>query len=401
MSTPQIEIREEAYETFIAEARAVADYAFGASPVERDVAKALSNAHYYADSRAFVAYDGDTPQATVVVHAMTQNVRGVVVPMGGVAAVASMPAARRRGWVRQLMAEAFRQQREAGQAVSTLYPFRESFYQRMGYAGFHQPRYLKVKPDALAPITRLALPGSWEQVTMRDGYDTWRAWLETYQRGSHGFSLRAPSSHVRWRDDNDRWVAFARHDGEIVGVMTFRITGYTERLEATHFLTTSPVGVFQLLDLIARHTDQVAEVSIALPADAHPETWLPDLNASVSSDNAGAPFTWPTPMGRVIDVAGLAGIGAGDGTVTLEISDDACPWNTGTFTLIGDGGTLRVTPGGEPSGGITIQGLSALVFTGIDPAMLLFRGWGEVDAEAHATVRSLFPAAVPTLHEQF
>ena len=396
--SPSIDIREVSHNEFATTGRAVADYAFGKSPQERNVEEFQNNAKYYAEARSLVAFVDGVPQATISNHAMTQNVRGKIVPMGGVAAVASMPAARRRGIVRQTFEETFRMQRDMQMPVSALYPFRDSFYERMGYAGFPKPRYLTIKPETLAPLVRLGKPGTCEQMEMKDGFDEWRAFLEQFQETTHGFALKHLSNAMRWKDTNEWWVAFARHEGEIVGAMTFQITGYTEKLIAGTFYTTNSIGRYQLLDWIGRHTDQVREAIIELRPDDYPEIWYRDLEASVT---CGIEHSWPAPMARVVEASLLDGIGAGEGEISLEITDEQCPWNNGTFTFTGANGTLTVTPGDAPAATITIQGLSALVFSGHDPADFPFRGWGQPDFAAQETLRALFPPVYPDMHETF
>lgn len=396
--TGTLEIREVSGEEFLLTGRMVADYAFGASPRPRDLEEWRRRLPYLEQARNLVAFVDGQPQATLTSHPMTQNVRGTVVPMGGVGAVASMPSGRRRGIVRQLFERIFAQQRELGMAVSTLYPFRDSFYERMGYAGFPKPRFLTLKPETLAPLVRHEKPGACEQLELKEGFEAWRGFLERYQGQAHGFALKHLSNAVAERDANEEWVALARHDGEIVGAMTFKITGYTERLMASTFYALNSVGRYQLLDWVGRHTDQVKEAVIELRPDDYPETWFRDLEASVT---CGIDHAWPAPMGRVVDVEALAGIGAGEGEIALEIHDALCPWNDGVFTLRSDDGTLAVTPGGTPAARITIQGLSALVFTGHDPADFPFRGWGEPDATTQDALRRLFPTAIPDLHEAF
>ena len=94
--------------------------------------------------------------------------------------------------------------------------------------------------------------------------------------------------------------------------------------------------------------------------------------------------------------------GAGaEAEVSFTLVDDQCPWNAGVWTLSGEDGVLRVTPGGDPACHLTVQGLSALVWYGEDPATFRFRHWGDPDAETCAALRSLFPAALPELNEKF
>lgn len=397
--TGTIEIREVHGEERIATGFAVADYAFGASPSTPNLDEARKGEPYREKARSLVAFVDGQPQATLTSHEMTQNVRGAVLPMGGIAGVASMPSGRRRGVVRQMFERVFALYREMALPISALYPFRDSFYERLGYAPFPMPRFLTVNPEALAPLVRLDKPGRCEQVAMKDGFDTWRAFLERYQRQTHGFALKHISNARRWRDANEWWVAFARDAaGEIAGAMTYRITGYSGKLIAGTFYPSNALGRYQLLDWIGRHADQVQQAVIEVRPDDVPETWFRDLHATVRTD---AEEAWPGPMARVVDVAGLTGIGAGGGEVALEIHDALCPWNEGVFTFRGEGGRLVVTPGGEPAARVTIQGLSALVFCGTDPASFPFRGWGDPDPATADALRALFPPAVPDIHEMF
>ncbi len=222
-TTSNIEIRVVPHDEFVT--FDVGHYAFGATPAVRDIEESRKRLPYMADATMIAAFEGVKPQATATVHSMTQQVRGIVLPMGGIGGVASLPAGRRRGTVRKLLATSFEIMRDRGEHVSTLYPFRDSFYERLGYAGFPRPRYVKFKPEALGSLVRMPKPGEVEQLPMSEGFDAWRAFLEAYQRDHHGFSLKALSNAIRNRDENVAWIAFVREHGEITGAMTFRITG--------------------------------------------------------------------------------------------------------------------------------------------------------------------------------
>lgn len=373
-------------------------YAFGATPSARNLEDARKRIPYLANATAIAAFEGGKPQATAVVHSMTQHVRGVILAMGGVGGVASLPAGRRKGTVRKLMASSFEIMRDRGEYVSALYPFRDSFYERLGYAGFPKPRYVKFAPEALGPLVRMPKPGEVEQVSMADGFDAWRGFLEAYQRDHHGMSLKHRSNAVSDRDQNVAWIAFVREHGEVTGAMTFRITGYTESLHAETFYYRTSTARYQLLDWIGRHVDQVKVAWVKLVPQEFPELWYGDMNAEISTTFEHA---WPAPMARIISVAELGGLEAGDGQIAVDLVDELCPWNTATWTLTGSGGSLAVEPGGTPECRIMIQGLSALVYSGHDPADFVYRGWGNPNAGAQAMLRSLFPPAFPVLHEQF
>jgi hypothetical protein len=99
---------------------------------------------------------------------------------------------------------------------------------------------------------------------------------------------------------------------------------------------------------------------------------------------------------------GLAGIGCGTGEVTLRLRDPFCPWNDGVFTLAEEGGRLEVSPGGVPELTLTVQGLTALVYGGYDPAEFAVRGWGEVAPADQMRLQALFPPpGLPYVYEEF
>lgn len=395
MSAP--EIREIPPDEFIT--HEVNHYAFGATPSARNLDEARDRLKYMTESAPFGVFVDGQPQATMVLGSFTQNVRGAVLPMRGVGGVASLPAGRRKGYVRALMAHGFEWMHEREVPITSLYPFRESFYERLGYAAFPTPRYTSFAPSDLAPLLRLPMAASVEQMDMKDGFEVWRAFLEQYQAGQHGFALAALSRALGNRDHNTSWTAFAREGDEITGAMTFRITGYTEDLIVPTFYTQTVAARYALLEWLARHVDQVKRVRMHIAPDDYPELWLRDLAPETSTKDDEL---WPSPMGRVLSIAGLRGIPAGEGTITVQLIDDHGPWNTGTWTLSGEGGVLDVTVStAAPDCTLTIQGLSALVFSVQDPLVFTLRGWGDVDADAARTLRSIFPTWVPMLHEQF
>lgn len=393
----QVDIRIVEPEEYIT--LGVNHYAFGKTPSKLDLEKARERLKYFGNTIGLGVFDGGKVQATCSVHVMTENVRGTILPMGGIGGVASLPAGRRQGHVRNMMVRAFDLMHEMNQPIATLYPFRDSFYERLGYAELAKNRFTTIKPEHLASLLRTPLPGTVEQLGSEACFDEWWAFAERLQTMTHGFALVEREKATEWRDNNESWVALVREDGQLTGAMTFTITGYTETLLADTFYATTAAARYQLLAWIGRHVDQVSEAVIELGPAEYPELWYRDLVAQSSTVHKEA---WPAPMGRVIAVAGLDGIAAGaDAEIAFRLVDDHCPWNNGIWTLTGENGVLSVREGGDPACHLTIQGLSALVWSGIDPATYPFRGWGDPDPAAQTTLQSLFPTAFPVLNEKF
>jgi predicted acetyltransferase len=397
-----VEIRPVEGEELLGTAFALRAYAFEPSPrppgqQEAEEDRRRRAVRYLAGSRVLVGFDGGEPMATGTALPMTQTVRGAVRPMSAIAAVASHPAARRRGAAREVVGRLLAEGAQAGQVVSCLYPFRESFYGRLGYVGLPQLRIASLDPRVLEPLLAADLGGSVQLLPILDGYQPYRDLLAAIQPTVHGMALRGEPAAGRMREQ-DVWVALARDPaGAVLAGMTYRIEAWRGELRADGVFALTVPGRYLLLQWLARHVDQVRTATLSLPPGTLVENWLYDLEATVASRT-----DFVTPMARVLSVPGLAGIGCGTGQVAVRVADPTCPWNEGVFTLAGDDGALAVSPGGTADTTLTVQGLTALVYGGYDPAELAIRGWGDPAPAVGQRLRALFPPpALPYLYEEF
>jgi predicted acetyltransferase len=81
----------------------------------------------------FIGCDSLGIAAACQIHPLRQWVAGEPMPMTGVGTVAISPVRRKQGRAAELVTAALRAGRERGDIVSALFPFRVSFYQRLGY----------------------------------------------------------------------------------------------------------------------------------------------------------------------------------------------------------------------------------------------------------------------------
>ncbi len=367
-------------------------YAFRPSPPAEFPEDTDDLLKYFEKTTILGVFEDDKLAAGVASAPYTQNVRGKILPMGGVWGVAAAPWARRKGYTRRALTELFARMREDA-PVSMLYPFRESFYQRLGYVTFLFPKNANFSPNACVPLLRRDLGGEVEICEIKDGSDAYYAYLAARQKHIHGMAVEQGLSELTMR--NKVWLAVARVDDETAGMMLYRIKRDDGRvMSVTRFFYDDVRGRYLLLEWFARHADQVDRVEVELMPTERPETWLEDLKVTFKN-------TWSPPMARILDVGALSGIGAGDGTFCATIADDYCPWNDGIFTFTGKGSALTVTTGGEPDCELTIQALTALVYGTHDPVDFAIRGWGAPSEEVQAVMRSLFPPALPYLQESF
>jgi predicted acetyltransferase len=375
-------------------------YAFQPSPATPEVEQRLKGAQqYYQENVTLVAEDDGVSVAEVSAIPMDQNVRGGIYRMAGVAGVATLPLARRRGYASALMWELLGRMRDMGYAVSALYPFHPSFYQRFGYVGLPKVRTVTFSPNDLADLVHTELPGkvTWER--SGEGYGRYREFTSRLLAECHGFALLPEYRAVELRDSDDRWLAAAStDDDEMLASVTYRISRHGGDLLADDLLTRSPLGRALLLQVFASHANQVNRVVVTVPPWEFPELWKTDL-ATVTQAAISFPVA-PAPMARVLSLDRLAGMPAGPGQVTVEVVGDR--FISGRYSLDGTSGVLDVTSGAQGSEAtLTAAGMSGLIYGVLDPDDVVVRGFGEVPAEVASRLRVLFPRQVPYLFASF
>jgi len=384
---------DEVHEVFFA----LTSYAFHPSPPFRDkedweaIIRQRKNAVYFG------GFEGDQGVAAAVNSPMTQHVRGALLGAGAVWGVTTAPEARRKGYCRRLMAEILARDREEGRPLSCLYPFRASFYERLGYVRFPLAYNAVFKPGPLMGLLKQDLGGTLERMLVGEGYDAYRDYTKRMQTRTHGMAVFLAGEKEQVQKDNRSWLVLAKVDGEVVGVMLYALEGdeiANFTLRGFRFYYRTSQGRYLLLQWIARHVDQASKVKLWLPPFERPATWMADLQISLEAPARGA-------MGRVADVSGVEGMESGPGAFAARITDPLCPWNEGLWQFETTDGRLRISPAERAECHLTINAVSALIYGTNDPADFGVRGWGDPTPQLQAMMRTMFPPRLPYLHEAF
>ncbi len=344
----------------------------------------------------YALFENGEGVAIIACSSLTQNLRGKIFKMGGFFDVSTHPKARRKGYVRDLMRYAYQQLKDDGHVLSALYPFRESFYERLGYVSFPQSRKAIFNAADLHPLLNVRIEGEVELSLIGEAYDSYHDYVLKMQPLVHGMGV-FEDPQKESAQENRSWLLQARVDGEVVGILGYSIKGeemmnYT--LQAPRFYYRNALGKYLLLEWIARHVDQAGKAEIWLPAYEQPNTWLADINPKLEP-------VFVAPMGRVLNVPEIGGMETGTGSFRAKISDPDCPWNNGTWKFDGSAGQLMISPAQTADCHLTIQGLSALVYGVNDPDDFAFRGWGNPSPEMITIMRAMFPPKLPYLHEYY
>lgn len=394
---PDVTIERVEGEEIVRYAGPLERYAFYATPPANNEERLRARIPYFETSHVYVLFEGDEAMASVTGVPMLQNVRGNIYKMAGISAVATHPLGRRKGYARQTLLHVLSHMRGLGYGLTTLYPFRESFYERLGYAIFPQITDVLLDPAALYPLLKLELGGKLEFSHIRDGYDGYRQYMLERQQHMHGMALFEQPRDKWQRDLNDDWLVLARDDDDqIIGSMIYTIKGYRDRMLAHSFYYSNSQGKYLLLSWLGRHIDQVKRVDLLAHGQERPATWFADLGVTPKYEN------WLTPMGRVLDVDKLNGLNVNPGEFTARIQDEQFAWNNGTFTFSESDGHLQVTPSdATPDCDLTMQGLSALIYGTHPLDDYKIRGWGTLTPDLASRMQRMFPMLHPHLHEQF
>ncbi len=374
----------------------LSQYAFHPSPPFQDKEEWLSFVRGRKGVTCHAIFEDEKPVSIAASTAMTQNMRGNLYPASGVWGVSTFPTARRNGYCRQTMASLLQAERESGKIFSNLYPFRESFYERLGYVSFPLTKIAHCAPASLAPLLKMDLENRIELKLISEGFDAYRAYLVQMRQSRHGmtfFDAADPNAINR----NRVWIALTTFDGQIEGVMLYRLQGEEAlrfTFSATRFYYHTSRARYLMLNWIARHIDQAEKVELWLPPDEYPETWLADIQVKV--DTAQRPG-----MSRVLDVEKIGGMQVGEGGFSARVIDPLCPWNEGAWHFEEQAGSLTVSQTHHSDCELTIQGLSALISGTHNPQDFPLRGWGNPSPELQAIQQKMFPRLSPFMHEMF
>jgi predicted acetyltransferase len=346
--------------------------------------------------KCFATFENEKPVSVAVSTAMTQNIRGKLFPASGVWGVSTDPAGRRKGYCRKTIASLLEVDRKAGNVFSNLYPFRESFYERMGYVAFPLTKIAKFSPASISPTLKLELDGEIELKLIGEAYETYREYLANMRESQHGMAIfdvgvLSPTNR------NRLWIALARFNGKVEGLMLYKLVGEEVtkyNFQAIRFYYQTSQARYLLLNWIARHVDQANRVELWLAEDEYPELWISDIDIKVESAVRPA-------MNRVLDVEKIGGMSVGKGTFSAKIIDPLCPWNEGVWEFESIDGCLQVMKATKSDCELTIQALTALIAGTRNPQDFPILGWGNPNHELQTVLRNLFPAVRPYLHENF
>ena len=354
---------------------------------------------YYVESSrvdldlVYVLEEEGEVRASATVLPLEVFVDGEAAQMGGVAAVATHPAYRRRGYAGELMRACLRGMDELGISLSMLNPFAHAFYRAYGWELAGEAVAYTLKPTDL--------PTSSEQRRVRayQEEDLPRV-MALLEGAASGYSCCVRRDEGRWREvlaRQDWGAAVYEREGRLEGYILYRMSEWREDREphrtlAVQELVWGTTGAREaLISFLAAQDPLVFEIKHSTPRG---EPLHPYLRSSYVKAEIEPEF-----MLRLVDVEGalkLLDRTIGEPLV-LEVSDDVIQGNAGEYTV----GKDEVVRGAEAERRVSIDVRQlAQLYAGYLPAGQLARhGLIEPSSpEALEMVGALFPAGEPWVY---
>lgn len=305
------------------------------------------------------------------------------VPMAAIASVGVAPEARGRGIAGAILGHLHGEALARGDAISLLYPFRQGFYARHGYAAVSATRRLGVSPPSIPRAWRILPEGM--QLRAATGADR-AAITQTYLRAAArttGWITRpATLWDARFLDERRQWIVVER-GGTLVGYTSFSLSQ-----EEAHAKTTLDVHEIVADDESARRAlfgcigaqkDQVTEALLDLASDDPIDRAFVDADAA-RQGNADIEHALGVvaggPMVRIVDTTrSLCARGyLASGALDLAIAGEPA------LHLAVSNATATVgPPRGGPSISLDRTTLGAIAFGALRPSDAARLGWLEAD----------------------
>ncbi|HET7478158.1 MAG TPA: GNAT family N-acetyltransferase [Rubrobacteraceae bacterium] len=350
------------------------------------------NARLDPEQVHIIEEDGE-PRATATVLPLEVFLGGKTVPMGGVAAVTTHPAYRRRGYAGDLMRAVLRDMRERETRLSMLWPFSHAFYRAHGWELAGETISYTFKPTDL--------PTSPEQKHVRAYREEDLSRMTAlFDAEASGHDLCVRRNEVRWRQflgRKEQEVAVYEREGKVGGYAIYNMTDWDRdkypyrTLNVSELIADTLEARKALVSFMAAQDPLVFQVKHSTPRG---EPLHPFLRSSHVRMEIETEF-----MLRLVDVEGALKFKSLVGEpLVLEVSDDGIPENAGEYTV----GNGEVTGEAEAENRVSLDVRQlAQLYAGYLPARQLAR-YGLVAAsssEALDLLEAHFPVGDPWVSE--
>lgn len=297
------------------------------------------------------AFDNDRLVASMWYIPYEMNVGGAYIPMGGIAAVTSLPEVRNSGLAKTLITKAHRQMKDEGRPIAVLAPFKPDFYARMGYGDVFYMQRCKVPPGSIAKLETKGY-----RLVPIDGEKEWKTfdklnmkygarYVGAVKRTSEYWRLRYFQSRI-----GTRYHYLIMKGKEPVGFIITHMdkppAAYSSELSRSPELSivqavwTDQGSFDMIMQFIRSHRDQFEKIGWVLPPDVSIHDRLADQRIEVALK--------PKMMLKIVDIKGAMEQRPFSthlsGEVVIQVqADDTSPWLDGHWRIRWNAGNAKVS----------------------------------------------------------
>jgi predicted acetyltransferase len=301
----------------------------------------------------------------------------VTVPMGGVAAVACLPASRGKGYAGECIRYSLERMRDAGQVVSVLFPFSFEYYDRFGWA------WVGIERNYEVPTRILQAAAETEDVRAATDADR-PAIAQSYSEFASRYRGAVVREEKLWNsvlnssETQFRFTYLYAPDDRVEGYLTY-IGGKRDETKLREMISLTPRARRALLGLLRRHEMQISKFTWNAPSDDL--LWSTLFHWDLKTNIA------PVAQARIVDLrAALAAWKPDDavsGSVVAAVTDANAPWNQGTWRIEFEAGRVNVAVSdANPQVSLDIRALSQAYFG--TPTMAQIRAAEQIEVHDEA-----------------
>lgn len=267
------------------------------------------------------------------------------IPTALITAVASPPEHRRKGYIRRMFEDMFREQRALGVPLTALYPFYFPFYRSFGYELAHDAAHYSVKIEQFKPWRKAAERGRFVPIDVEQ--------VKREAEGQEGgYVEKLNTIYVPWARRNlgnvtrDRawWLHklthkeqnalayfYYDHEGRPAGYIIYHLEdkGDWVREMAIHEMQAADREAQEAIyGFIYNHDSQAQKATFWTPIDSAFASQLPDPREAEVKVHAGY-------MLRLLDIEGAfrqrAFAPEAQGEFSFSLTDEMLPANNGAY----------------------------------------------------------------------
>ena len=281
------------------------------------------------------AFDDDgTMMGHIVNNRFQCYFDGHVVECGGIGGVSALPEYRESGAIRAIFASLLPEARRNGEVLSTLFPFRHSFYRKFGYETTCYGTNYEIPTNALPRIRHDGWIKMWRPGDPTEQYTALYApFACRYNTAIFRDDARMASVHIKGDCYKDRYFCYLLGDSEGPSAYV-AFQDSAPKLSVKDYAWNSRRGFTALLNFLSRFSADYSTVVLPAPSDIDLMSFMDNPYSITASPHRNF-------MARVINAEkALSLLKKPEGvSFTVKINDEMIPENNAIWLVRGDEAT--------------------------------------------------------------